>query len=156
MDSHDISSLKPGMPLMLLRNLSPKEGLCNGTKLIFIRFLNNKLLLCKLTSTGKEVFVPRIRFVSDDGEFPFHWPRRQFPVCVAFATTINKSQGQSLNCVEVWLRVPVFTHGQLYVASSQTDRPDGLTFAISRLDSCADKQTVNPIFREILLDHVTN
>ena len=149
-------SLKPGMPLMLLRNLSPKEGLCNGTKLIFIRFLNNKLLLCKLTSTGKEVFIPRIRFVSDDGEFPFHWSRRQFPVRVAFATTINKSQGQSLNRVGVWLRVPVFTHGQLYVASSRTGRPDGLTFAISRLDTCADKQTVNPIFREILLDPVTN
>ena len=28
-----IITLKPGMPLMLLCNISPKEGLCNGTKL---------------------------------------------------------------------------------------------------------------------------
>ena len=40
-----IISLKPGMPLMILRNISPKEGLCNGTKVIFQRTLNNRLLL---------------------------------------------------------------------------------------------------------------
>ena len=36
-------SLKPGMPLMVLRNISPKEGFCNGTKVIFQRTLNNRL-----------------------------------------------------------------------------------------------------------------
>ena len=39
-----IISLKKGIPLMLLRNLCPKEGFCNGTKLIFIENLRNKLL----------------------------------------------------------------------------------------------------------------
>ena len=39
-----IITLKPGMPLMLLRNLNPKEGLCNGTKLIYVRTINKKLL----------------------------------------------------------------------------------------------------------------
>ncbi len=33
--------------------------------------------------------------------------------------TINKSQGQSLKYVGLDLRVPVFTHGQLYVALSR-------------------------------------
>ena len=28
---------KPGIPLVLLRNLNPKHGLCNGTRLIFNR-----------------------------------------------------------------------------------------------------------------------
>ena len=35
-------SLKPGMPLMLLRNINPREGLCNGTKLVFEAALDNK------------------------------------------------------------------------------------------------------------------
>ena len=32
-----ILNLKPGMPLMLLRNINPRQGLCNGTRLIFDR-----------------------------------------------------------------------------------------------------------------------
>ena len=50
--------LKPGMPLMLLRNISPKEGLCNGTRLIFKKCHNNKLLVCTIMATGKEVLIP--------------------------------------------------------------------------------------------------
>jgi hypothetical protein len=33
--------LKPGMPLMLLRNLNPKHGLCSGTRLIFNSVIPN-------------------------------------------------------------------------------------------------------------------
>ena len=36
--------LKEGMPLMLMRNLNPKMGLCNGTRLIFKRLHRNHLL----------------------------------------------------------------------------------------------------------------
>ena len=45
--------------------------------------------------------------------------RRQFPVRLAFAMTINKSQGQSVQNVGLDLRTSVFSHGQLYVALSQ-------------------------------------
>ena len=86
-------NLKKGMPLMLLRNLSPKEGLCNGTKLIYIENLRNKLLKCKIASTGREVLIPRIKFLPDSSHCPVEWSRIQFPIRVAFASTINKSQG---------------------------------------------------------------
>ena len=36
-------NLKPGMPLMLLRNINQREGLCNGTKLVFEKALANKV-----------------------------------------------------------------------------------------------------------------
>jgi ATP-dependent exoDNAse (exonuclease V) alpha subunit len=38
------------------------------------------------------------------------------PLLVSFAMTLNKSQGQTLTHVEVFLRNPVFSHGQLCVA----------------------------------------
>src|SRR5438045_671850 len=46
--------------------------------------------------------------------------RKQFPIRVCFAMTINKSQGQSLGRVGIYLNLEVFSHGQLYVSFSRT------------------------------------
>ena len=85
--------LKPGMPLMLMRNLCPQKGLCNGTRLIFQQHHGNKLLECTISGGehgGRTVLIPRITLHPKEGMFPFDWSRRQFPVRTAFAITINK------------------------------------------------------------------
>ena len=56
--------------------------------------------------------VPLITLKSKDREFPFEWCRRHFPVRVGFAMTSNKSQGQTLLNVGVWLNDRCFGHGQ--------------------------------------------
>ena len=146
-----VLSLKPGMVIMLLRNISPKEGLCNGTKLIYQRTLNNRLLMCKLAASDKTVLIPRIKLISDPTTFSFDWARCQFPVRIAFATTINKAQGQTLKRVGVWLRSPVFSHGHLYVACSRTGNPEALKFAVKQQDGQPHRFTMNHVYREVLL-----
>ena len=137
---------------MLMRNLNPKMGLCNGTRLIFEKLHNNHLLECTIVGGDfcmRKVLIPRISLKPKDREFPFEWSRRQFPVRVAFAMTINKSQGQTLQNVGVWLFDTCFTHGQLYVAVSRVGSPDHIMFAIRKLDDYPEGTTINVVFKEV-------
>ncbi|GFU72657.1 ATP-dependent DNA helicase [Trichonephila clavipes] len=57
---------------------------------------------------------------------PFEFKRLQFPVRLAFAMTINKAQGQSLQVCGLNLENPCFSHGQLYVDFSRVGKPSDL------------------------------
>ena len=50
-----ILELKPGMPLMLLRNINPRQGLCNGTRMMFEGLVNSKLLRCRIVGSDRLV-----------------------------------------------------------------------------------------------------
>ena len=65
---------------------------------------------------------------SNANALPFRLARRQFPVKLAWAMSINKAQGQSLQRVGIILAAPVFAHGQLYVGLSR-----GTSFANVRV-----------------------
>ena len=142
--------LKPGMPVILLRNISPAEGLCNGTRLLVVAVHGGLLLEATVacgSAAGHRVFIPRLTLQPPDDAFPFEWRRRQFPVRPAFALTINKAQGQTLQRVAVLLREPVFGHGQLYVAASRVGRWSDLRFV---LPPGSGGRTANVVYTDVL------
>ncbi|QRW17527.1 ATP-dependent DNA helicase PIF1 [Rhizoctonia solani] len=113
--------LKEGCPVMILCNLAHSQGVCNGTCGIVTCIGSHVLELWLLTGSeaGNTVFIPRISLTPPETEFGFQLSRRQFPVQVAFAMTVNKSQGQSVDHVGLDLEREAFSHGQLYVAFSR-------------------------------------
>ena len=114
-------NLKLNSVVMLLRNLSLKDGLCNGTRLI-VRRLHNNVCDCEVLTgvrKGERVLIPRIVFALDDTNLPFKLNRVQFPLRLAYVLTINKSQWQTFEEVGIYLEKACFGHGQLYVAFSR-------------------------------------
>ena len=146
--------LKVNTPVMLLRNLNPSAGLLNGTRLL-IRKLGNRVIEAKImtgTHTGSVVFIPRITLTTThDSRLPFTLSRRQFPLKQSYAMTINKSQGQTLKRVGIYLPQPVFTHGQLYVAMSRVTSYSGLHFSVGKTDENAC-HTDNVVYKSALLN----
>jgi ATP-dependent DNA helicase PIF1 len=71
-----VLKLKIGCPIILLRNIDPGNGLCNGTRLVVRGFQRNstdaEIVLGQ--HAGKQIFLPRIPLCPSDEEmFPFQF-----------------------------------------------------------------------------------
>jgi ATP-dependent DNA helicase PIF1 len=157
-----VLKLKIGCPIILLRNIDPANGLCNGTRLVVRGFQRNTIDAEIVVGghTGKRIFLPRIPLCpSDDEMFPFQFKRKQFPVRLSFTMTVNKAQGQTIPNVSVYLPEPVFSHGQLYVALSRaTARSNIMILIVPPSDKKDNKKkatingtyTKNIVYKEVL------
>ncbi|XP_024013945.1 ATP-dependent DNA helicase PIF1-like [Eutrema salsugineum] len=143
--------LREGTPVMLLINIDPKNGLCNGIRLIITKMANYVLQAQIITGSkvGDKVLIPRIFLSPLEMKLPFRMRRKQFPITLAFAMTINKSQGQTLEKVGLYLPRPVFTHGQLYVAVSRVTYREGLKILITDKDNKPQSKTLNVVYKEV-------
>ncbi|SCZ95061.1 BZ3500_MvSof-1268-A1-R1_Chr11-3g03576 [Microbotryum saponariae] len=114
--------LKEGIPVVL-RNLDPDAGLCNGTCLIVLH-------------------------ARSQSPTWFHYAPAPPPLRVALATTINKVLGQSLDCVGVDLTLhPVFTHGQLDVSLSRAMSVDRIKVLLPSRDPADDDDDLPAVDR---------
>ncbi|XP_043942728.1 ATP-dependent DNA helicase PIF1 [Protopterus annectens] len=117
--------LKEGAQVMLTKNLDVQQGLVNGARGVVVGFepgpkgLPLVRFLCGVTQIIKP---ERWVFKAAGG---IYLSRQQLPLKLAWAISIHKSQGMSLDCVEISL-ARVFESGQAYVALSRARSLEGL------------------------------
>ena len=71
--------------------------------------------------SGRQVMLPRITCIisPNQSHLPFAVMRRQFPVIPAYAYTVHRSQGSSLDLMGIYFNGEPFCHGLLFTALSR-------------------------------------
>ena len=138
-----------------MRSLKPSEGLCNGARLLVQEVVGKRIIIAKMvtgTHAGDIVGIPRYNLSPEDGEYPFTWSRRPFPILIAFCMTINKAQGQTLSCELRWdlfEKQVLCSWTAIYAAASRVGHLGHLRFAIDA-SSDGSYRTANNVYKEML------
>ncbi len=139
--------LKLGAQVMMLKN-DPERRFVNGT-LGIIDYLDPNSVSVRIGEVSYKIEKTDWRVIEygwnsenkrleevEKGSF------HQFPLKLAWAVTIHKSQGQTFDKVKINLGSGAFAHGQLYVALSRCKSLEGITLArkISARDVIVDER----------------
>ena len=117
-------SLAVGARVMLRRNIDTKSGLVNGAiGTVLSITLNHVTVKFDHISDPYNVEMVRSKFMIMKNVYVY---RKQFPLILAYAVTIHKCQGLSLDCAIVDLSDDVFSEGMAYVALSRVRSLSGL------------------------------
>jgi ATP-dependent DNA helicase PIF1 len=114
--------LKVGCRVMFVQN-DPQKRWVNGTKGLVVDIEADKITVEK--DRGRHVTVEKTQFSLQDAEGRTVASVINFPLTLAYATTIHKSQGATLD--EIWVDLSrLWEPGHAYVALSRLRTGDGL------------------------------
>uniref|UniRef100_A0A182J2D1 ATP-dependent DNA helicase PIF1 n=1 Tax=Anopheles atroparvus TaxID=41427 RepID=A0A182J2D1_ANOAO len=114
-------TLKIGAQVMLLKNYNIAEGLVNGARGVILNFVQG----LPLVKFKRRELLVRSEKWSVKTASGMVLTRTQLPLKLAWAFSIHKSQGLTLDCVELSL-AKVFEAGQAYVALSRAQSLDSI------------------------------
>jgi len=121
----EILRLKKNAIVMFVKN-NFEAGYVNGT-LGIVEDFDKGLPIVKTLSSGKAIYAePAEWIIEEDGKI--HAKIEQLPIRLAWAITVHKSQGMSLDAAEIDLSKS-FVPGQGYVALSRLRTLKGLTLS---------------------------
>lgn len=116
--------LKVGAQVMLVVNLDTPNGLVNGSRGIIIS-MDGGLPTVEFANGLRMVIEPYKWLIGGFDKFTKIY-RTHIPLRLAYALTIHKSQGMTLDSAEIDIGESVFEYGQTYVALSRVKNLHGL------------------------------
>ncbi len=116
--------LAEGAQVMLTYNLDFEAGLVNGSRGVVVGFSKEQIPLPLVQfKTGLPISIGRVKWESEDLEGVL---RSQLPLRLAYAITIHKAQGATLDCALIDIGQSTFECGQAYVALSRVKSLESL------------------------------
>jgi ATP-dependent DNA helicase PIF1 len=128
--------------IMVIRNISIDDKLVNGTRGIVIELNPSNVIIKDLD--GK---LHTISYYTDDtkGKNQISF----MPLKLAYAISIHKSQGSSIDCLEIDLGNDVFTTGQLYTALSRATNIKNLRLSNFSINSFIINENVKNFYQNL-------
>jgi ATP-dependent DNA helicase PIF1 len=114
--------LAVGAQVMLLTNVDPSQGLVNGSRGVVVGFDGMGTPLVQFRH-GQPIPISATTWESEEIEGLF---RKQIPLRLAYAITIHKAQGATLDSALIDIGSNTFEYGQAYVALSRVKSLDSL------------------------------
>ena len=138
--------LKKGAFVMCLANLDVDAGICNGSQGVVVDFVPGLDLPVVRFLNGIQMrILPK---VYQHGDYPT-FGLEQIPLRLAWAFTIHKSQGITLDIAEMDLGSNVFEYGQSYVGLSRVRNLEGLYLSNFNPRKIKTNPTVAEFYRTI-------
>jgi len=110
--------LCPGAQVMITRNIDLEAGIVNGTRGVVRSFEKIKFETFVIVTLvgGREYSVGSYEFRDDETDQLLY---KAMPLKLAWATTIHKSQGSTIDLLEIDLGTSIFAPGQAYTGLSR-------------------------------------
>jgi ATP-dependent DNA helicase PIF1 len=115
--------LRIGAQVMLITNMDQDRNLINGSRGVVTGYSAGGLPIVRFLSIPEPVLVDRVSWWLPEHE---GIGRSQIPLRVAYAMTIHRSQGASLDSALIDIGSNTFEYGQAYVALSRVRTINGL------------------------------
>lgn len=131
----ELLQLKAGAQIIFTKN-DPDGRFVNGSMAMIIEITNSHIRC--VTDDGEEVYCTRVEWEASeyflDPNSGFMGKKvtgtfTQFPVRLAYAITIHKSQGKTFKKARIDLGSGAFENGQVYVALTRVTSYEGITLA---------------------------
>ena len=120
-----------GAQVMLLANLDQEQKLVNGARGVVMGFNNNNLPIVRFLNGVEEIIEYKSWEIENGNKLVGTF--EQIPLKLAYATTIHKAQGSTLDYVEINLE-NLFELSQGYVGLSRVKSLEGLSIKGLRFD----------------------
>lgn len=148
----DTLKLTKDCQVIITYNINTAAGIVNGSRGI-IDYCDEKNIHVKLID-GRIISIDIHPWEIDLGEL-FHSPagyvytKSQYPLKLAYALTIHKSQGSTIDCLEIDIGNKIFCHGQTYTALSRASSLEGLRIVDFNPKKIICKPQVKSFYTEI-------
>ena len=141
--------LKIGASVMILINYDMNNSICNGSSGIIIDIININIVVVKFYNG---IIINVMKHVWQNSDYPCI-TLSQIPLTLAYATTIHKQQGASINVAKMNLGQSIFTDSQIYVALSRIISLDGLYLDAFDPSKITVNNTVINFYKKFIIIH---